>query len=85
MSQKRKKYENILDKMHIFRDLSPGNVSVIADCLTRQTYTPGQAIIEEGQELKSDAKFFVVEKGTIECYKTLKVLNHDTRRVLMQL
>ena len=74
MACKRQKYEGILGKMHIFRDLSPGAVSVIADCLTRETFQSGVCIIQEGEELQSDAKFYVVEKGTINCYKTFDVL-----------
>ena len=73
MAEKRKKCEDILEKMPIFRDLSRENVAVIADCLRRETFSAGESIIHEGEDLKSDAKFYIVEKGVIECYKTFEV------------
>eukprot|EP00210_Caulerpa_lentillifera_P000555 g536.t1 len=72
MSQKRLTYEGILDQMHIFKDLSAEKVSTIADCLTRELYSKGEVIVSEGTPLDSQAKFYIVEKGTIECFKTFE-------------
>lgn len=70
MAQKRQKYEAILEKMDMFSGLSVENRAVIADCLSAEVFQAGEYILKEGQTLESDAKFYVVEKGTIECFKS---------------
>lgn len=73
MAQKRLTYEGILDQMHIFKDLASEKVSTIADCLVRELHSKGESIVLEGAPLDSQAKFYIVEKGTIECFKTFEV------------
>ncbi|GMH36003.1 hypothetical protein BSKO_03871 [Bryopsis sp. KO-2023] len=70
MAQKRQKYEAILTEMDMFSGLSIENRAVIADCLAAEIYNPGDYILKEGESLETDAKFYIVEKGIIECFKT---------------
>eukprot|EP01025_Chloroclados_australasicus_P006114 TRINITY_DN12000_c0_g1_i1.p2 TRINITY_DN12000_c0_g1~~TRINITY_DN12000_c0_g1_i1.p2 ORF type:complete len:335 (-),score=42.89 TRINITY_DN12000_c0_g1_i1:449-1453(-) len=72
MIQKRQQYDNILASIPLFSELSAERVASIADCLVKECYKPGDYILKEGEELTSDAKFYIVESGTIECYKTLE-------------
>lgn len=73
MAQKRQKYESVLAEMDMFSGLSIENRAVIADCLAAEIFSEGEYILKEGEVLQSDAKFYIVEKGTIECYKTFDV------------
>eukprot|EP01026_Neomeris_dumetosa_P066715 TRINITY_DN6473_c0_g1_i6.p1 TRINITY_DN6473_c0_g1~~TRINITY_DN6473_c0_g1_i6.p1 ORF type:complete len:336 (-),score=62.15 TRINITY_DN6473_c0_g1_i6:405-1412(-) len=72
MMQKRQRYDEILSSMPIFSNLSSESVAGIADCLVTERFTDGEYILKEGEELQSDAKFYILEAGVIECYKTLE-------------
>lgn len=68
-AKKRLQYERTLSEIELFQVLSPEDRSVIADCLTLEIYDEGDYILREGEELTSDSKFYIVEKGRIECYR----------------
>lgn len=70
---KRQHYEAVLAAMEVFSALTPEQRSVIADCLTPETFREGDVILREGDELASDAKFYLVESGMVECFKTYEV------------
>lgn len=73
MAQKRQKYEAILEQMDMFSGLTIENRAVIADCLAAEIFDEGEHILKEGEALQTDAKFYIVEKGIIDCYKTFDV------------
>ena len=70
-AKKRLQYERTLSEIELFQVLTPEDRSVIADCLTLEMYDPGEFILKEGDELTSDSKFYIVEKGEIECFKKI--------------
>ena len=70
-AKKRLRYERTLSEIELFQVLTPEDRSVIADCLTLEMYDPGEFILKEGDELTSDSKFYIVEKGEIECFKKI--------------
>ena len=70
-AKKRLQYERTLSEIELFQVLTPEDRSVIADCLTLEIYEPDEVILKEGDELTSDSKFYIVEKGEIECYKEI--------------
>ncbi|KAK9814074.1 hypothetical protein WJX72_000322 [[Myrmecia] bisecta] len=70
--EKRQRYERVLADMPIFRGLTPENRSVIADCLALEVYQDGDRILMEGEPLQTTSKFYLVECGTIECFKTFE-------------
>lgn len=70
-AKKRLQYERTLSEIELFQVLTPEDRSVIADCLTLEIYDPGEFILKEGDELTSESKFYIVEKGEIECFKMI--------------
>lgn len=70
-AKKRLQYERTLSEIELFQVLTPEDRSVIADCLTLEIYEPGEYILKEGDELTIESKFYIVEKGEIECFKDI--------------
>ncbi len=70
-AKKRLQYERTLSEIELFQVLTPEDRSVIADCLTLEIFDPGEFILKEGDELTSESKFYIVEKGEIECFKMI--------------
>lgn len=42
--------------------------------MTVQVFEEGDYILREGEELGSDAKFYLIDSGTVHCYKTFEVI-----------
>ncbi|KAK9851896.1 hypothetical protein WJX84_007448, partial [Apatococcus fuscideae] len=72
MVRRRQQHESLLQNMPIFSTLTAENRAAIADCLAPETYEDQQYILREGDKLTSVSKFYLVESGTIECYKCVK-------------
>jgi len=69
--EKQKQYEATLSSMVLFKTLSEEERSIIADCLLRETVQPGDKIIGEGDDLKENAKFYIIESGNVDCMKVV--------------
>ena len=39
-----------------------------------QVFEEGEFVLREGDELGSDAKFYLIASGTVTCHKTFEVL-----------
>ncbi|GAB4822236.1 hypothetical protein N2152v2_009282 [Parachlorella kessleri] len=70
MVERRTRYEATLRSMEIFQHLSQEQLAAVADCLTVELYEAGQYILREKEELATNAKFYIVESGTVECRRT---------------
>jgi hypothetical protein len=51
----------------------PQQRAQIADCLTTERFQDGDLVLKEGEELTSDSKFYIIDAGSIECYKNFGV------------
>ena len=49
--------------------------------LPLQVYEDGQYLLREGETLTSDAKFFLVDSGTIHCYKTTNGVRKQVKTI----
>ena len=70
--RKRLLYEKTLAEMELFNSLNAEDRSAIADSLVLEIFKEGEKILDEGEELTSAAKFYIVESGVVEVYKTIK-------------
>ena len=43
------------------------------DCLEPEVFAEGEYILKEGAHLGSDAKFYLIESGTVTCLRTTQV------------
>ena len=43
------------------------------DCLEPEVFAEGEYILKEGAVLGSDAKFYLIESGTVTCLRTTQV------------
>ena len=43
------------------------------DCLEPEVFAEGEYILQEGAPLGSDAKFYLIESGTVTCLRTAQV------------
>lgn len=64
---KRRMYETFLEEVPLLQSLTPYERSKIADALETQKFSPGQAIINEGDP--GDA-FFLLESGEADAFRT---------------
>ncbi|KAK9834249.1 hypothetical protein WJX74_007531 [Apatococcus lobatus] len=78
MIRRREHHEELLSNMPVFSALTAENRAAIADCLVQETYEDQAVILREGDALTSVSKFYLVESGTIECWK---VVNGERRMV----
>ena len=70
--RKRLMYEGVLSKVDLFDSLTQEEINNFADCLVPETIEEGHTVIKEGTEVDSSAKFYIVESGKIEVYKTIR-------------
>ena len=54
---------NILKEFSIFRDLTPSNISDVADMMELRKYQPGEVIVRQGD---IGEEFFVIGKGLVD-------------------
>lgn len=54
---------NILKEFSIFRDLTPSNISDVADMMELRKYEPGEVIVQQGD---IGEEFFVIGKGLVD-------------------
>ena len=45
----------------------------LQDCLEPQVFAEGEYILKEGAPLGSEAKFYLIESGTVTCLRTTQV------------
>ena len=55
------------------------------DCLEPESASEGDYILLEGARLGRDAKFYLVESGTVRCLKTYEVRLRDLSSMLSDL
>eukprot|EP00891_Asterochloris_glomerata_P002124 jgi/Astpho2/2124/gw1.00038.236.1_t len=67
--QKREHYEETLAGMSLLGDMTAEQRAVIADCLSAEVFQDGETILRQGEGLTSTSKFYLVESGTVECWK----------------
>lgn len=60
-SRQRKLYEQFIQKVPLFGNLSAQERSLIADCLESVEFKDGEAVVKQGEE---GDKFYLIEKGT---------------------
>ena len=53
---------NILKEFSVFRDLSPSNISDVAEMMELQTFAPGEVIVRQGD---IGEEFFLIGKGLV--------------------
>jgi hypothetical protein len=56
---------------------------MIADCLATEMFQEGEAVLREEEPLTSDAKFYIVDQGHVECFKTFNVRPRHTLIVVV--
>eukprot|EP00899_Mesostigma_viride_P013118 jgi/Mesvir1/21807/Mv04197-RA.1 len=62
--------ESIIDSMDIFKVLSATQKRTIADCLEKEIFYKGDVIMAQGDPLGPHAKFYIVYKGKVGCYRS---------------
>lgn len=67
--ERRLKYDARLRLVPLFKTLTDEQRAAIADCLSSETFKQGQVIITQGEPINSNSKFYIVEDGSIECYR----------------
>lgn len=68
--ERRKRHEIFLRSVKLFKDLSPEQLAAIADCLEMETYESTDSIIRQGEELNAGSKFYILETGRVNCYRS---------------
>jgi len=56
--------------MSLFADLTDVQRAAIADCLAAVTFKQGDVIIKQGQLITSTSKFYIVQEGQVDCFRT---------------
>ena len=64
------RHEGFLRGVPIFRQLAPEQLAAVADCLACESFDPGAVIIAQGQALGPGAKFYIVESGRVDCFRS---------------
>lgn len=55
-------------------DCAPGRcIMPMQDCLEPEVFAEGEYILTEGEPLGSNAKFYLIESGTVMCLRTNQV------------
>lgn len=67
--ERRKRHENFLRSVKLFQQLSSEQLAAIAECLDQEEFVKDQVILQQGQLLDEKAKFYILESGTVECYR----------------
>ncbi|CAM9665197.1 unnamed protein product, partial [Chrysoparadoxa australica] len=65
---RRKKYEEFLSKVDLLKDLTPGEISQLADAVEPLTFEAGTEVIKEGDDDRGSFKFYIIESGEAEAY-----------------
>ncbi len=52
---------------------------VTQDCLEAEAFKGGEYVLREGDPLGTDAKFYVVEAGTVRCLKSYEARRRRCR------
>ncbi|KAI3423908.1 hypothetical protein D9Q98_009742 [Chlorella vulgaris] len=72
MEERRQRHEAALSSMPILQHLTPSQLAAVADCLHQETFEEGQLILSEGAALDASAKFYMIESGTVDCFRTFE-------------
>ena len=64
------RYEPLLARTHF--NIAPSD-SLFQDCLEAEAFKGGEYVLREGDPLGTDAKFYLVESGTVHCLKSYEV------------
>jgi len=67
--QQRKRYEDFLHGVPLFKSLNAYEVSRFADALEPEEFPDGHIIMREGQ-VEDNGKFYIVETGSVLCTKS---------------
>jgi cAMP-dependent protein kinase regulator len=70
MQQRRKRNEAVVQKTPLFKDLTERQLAAIADCLVLETFFAGTVIITQGDPVTSSSKFYIIEQGHVDCFRT---------------
>lgn len=46
---------------------------IFQDCLEPETFAEGDYVLREGEPLGADAKFYLIESGTVTCFRSNQV------------
>ncbi|KAL4534448.1 hypothetical protein Ndes2437B_g03724 [Nannochloris sp. 'desiccata'] len=79
MQQRRKRNEAVVQKTPLFKDLTERQLAAVADCLVPETFSPGSIIITQGDTVTSSSKFYIIEQGTVDCFRTKQSKTDGTR------
>jgi len=52
-------------------------LAAIADCLVPETFSAGTSIIKQGDAVTSSSKFYIIEQGTVDCFRTKEPSKKD--------
>lgn len=69
MKRRREQYQNVLLSTQMFKGLATEQLAAMADSLIPEKFSKGTVIISEGDAITDASKFYVIEKGEVECYK----------------
>ncbi|PSC76791.1 cAMP-dependent kinase regulatory subunit [Micractinium conductrix] len=72
MAERRTRYEGVLRGMPVFQDLSQEQLAAVADCLHAETFEAGEYILWERAPLDDSAKFYIIEAGVVDCFRTFE-------------
>ncbi|KAL4421376.1 hypothetical protein ABPG75_010667 [Micractinium tetrahymenae] len=72
MAERRQRYEATLRGMAVFRHLSQEQLAAVADCLHQEVFKAGEYILWEGAPLDDSAKFYIIESGQVDCFRTFE-------------
>lgn len=70
LARARRRREAFLRGSPTFRGLTASQLAAVADCLAGEAFDPGEGIIAQGEDLGAGAKFYVLEEGRVDCFRT---------------
>ncbi len=67
----------MVQKTPLFKDLTERQLAAIADCLVPETFAAGTFIITQGDAVTSSSKFYIIEDGKVDCFRTKEPSKKD--------
>lgn len=71
----------VLQRTALFKDLTEQQLAAIADCLAPITFPAETFIIRQGDPVISSSKFYIVEEGQVDCFRTGSKVGSRKRKI----